>query len=42
MVGMHVVSIAYIETGKRNVTVDNLRKICRALKIKLSAFDDLI
>jgi len=41
-VDMHVVSIALVENGKRNISVDNLRKICRVLKVKFSIFDDLI
>ena len=41
-VNMSVVSIAYLETGKRWTRIDTLRKLARALKTSISElFKDL-
>jgi transcriptional regulator with XRE-family HTH domain len=41
-IGMSVVAIAYIETGKRWARLGTLNKISRSLKVKISdLFDDI-
>ena len=39
--GIHVTALRYYEYGLRCPSVDNLRKLCKALKVSLWNFDDV-